>query len=386
MKENFYSWYQCRELIIKEGKIKQYTPPIIKFNIPIKYKLVKSFGVRYNAKRNRFLRDSVNYHTSFLPEKTTYQQRIFHILENTLNIPICPVCGGKNKFLKIRCGYTRFCSTSCANKGSSEKRLKTNESRYGHKFGNIKKRNENWLKKYGVEYPTQSKEIQEKKENSILKKYKVTNISKSEEIKQKKKKNYNNKSQEEKKEIYIKAERTKIKNNPNYHKDQKKKANETYKKRTGYDHQAYNPTCNFGKGLQTIKKYHKIAKHIHYQSLNEKAFIDLWLEYYPINSIQNGPTLKYYIEDNYHLYYPDFEITYPDNTKDIIEIKAPHQYFYKDLASGKLFQKWNSVEMFIKEHKDYKNYYFILNNSIFTKQEIIDKYLIPYFHKNYPYL
>ena len=63
---------------------------------------------------------------------------------------ICPVCGKETPFRNIIHGYSEFCSVNCSYKGKSR----------------IEKSKQTCLKKYGVTNPSQSKEIQKKKQET----------------------------------------------------------------------------------------------------------------------------------------------------------------------------------------------------------------------------
>ena len=102
----------------------------------------------------------------------------------------CPVCGKETPFRNITHGYSEFCSVNCSYKSETR----------------VEKSKQTCLEKYGVANPSQSKEIQKKKEETCLKnhgvrvglqlkekskqtmieKYGVANPSQSKEIQKKK--------------------------------------------------------------------------------------------------------------------------------------------------------------------------------------------------------
>ena len=110
---------------------------------------------------------------------------------------LCPVCGKSTKFRNIIYGYSEYCSVNCSYKDNNR----------------VLKIKETCKERYGVENPSQSKEIQEKKKDTCLKnhgvdcglklkdkiketckeRYGVENPSQSKEIQEKKKDTYRRK-------------------------------------------------------------------------------------------------------------------------------------------------------------------------------------------------
>jgi len=73
-------------------------------------------------------------------------------------------------------------------------------------------------------------------------------------------------------------------------------------------------------------------ENLHYQSNLELNFID----YCQNNNIKiyDGPSIRYYWNNSEHVYHVDLE-----TDKYIIEIKASHGWYKKDLKSGKIEAK-----------------------------------------------
>jgi hypothetical protein len=93
---------------------------------------------------------------------------LYLIKENTHSIPRCPVCNDDKKFKSYKKGYYSTCNKkSCKDKYTSN-RIK-----------------ESFKEKYGVENPSELKEVQIKREKAFLKKYGVKNPYQSEEVKDK---------------------------------------------------------------------------------------------------------------------------------------------------------------------------------------------------------
>ena len=111
--------------------------------------------------------------TNFLPENSTIGQRAWHILNDKLELIKCSNinCNNIVKFHSYGIGYSKNCSSKCAQTNQSTK-------------DNIKQSN---LIKYGTEYGLQNTEVKEKCKTTIIEKYGVDNVSKSKEISDKKK-------------------------------------------------------------------------------------------------------------------------------------------------------------------------------------------------------
>ena len=115
---------------------------------------------------------------------------IYHLMKLGLDdIPLCPICGSKVfNFYKGNIFCSANCSNSCIDKISKTKNTFINH--YG--FNNPSKSKEvqdkikqTNLKKYGVKFPLQNKELYEKYKNTCLEKYSYTHPAKSKEVQDK---------------------------------------------------------------------------------------------------------------------------------------------------------------------------------------------------------
>lgn len=96
-----------------------------------------------------------------------------------------------------------------------------------------------------------------------------------------------------------------------------------------------------------IKKY--LDTNITYQSKLEYEFITACIKN-NIN-ITNGDIIPYMNTNNKSRnYYVDYKITYPNGDVRLIEIKAKHIWYYKDLSTGSLRLKVLSAIRYSKEH------------------------------------
>lgn len=125
------------------------------------------------------------------------QERLFNALNNNLVIKTC-ACGNNVNFLRIKAGYTNFCSAKCreANPLTQLKREATNIERFGVKnagqsaikkqkirktntdrtgfpssLSNTALKQANMLKKYGVQHAVQHPEISARIKETCLKRY-----------------------------------------------------------------------------------------------------------------------------------------------------------------------------------------------------------------------
>ena len=119
----------------------------------------------------------------------TFPEQLYNYFYNSPT-HICPICGKETPFRNIMYGYSEFCSTRISNKGKSrgEKSRQTCLERYGVKNPSQsneiqKKKEETCLKNHGVRSGFQ---LQEKFEQTCLERYGVINPSQSKEIQKKK--------------------------------------------------------------------------------------------------------------------------------------------------------------------------------------------------------
>ena len=85
--------------------------------------------------------------TLFLPDKANTSQRIYHIINDLFEVPVCKSCGNTVSFWNFYDGYRIFCkNVKCSGNDTTVKN----------------KRKETTKKLFGVENVFASKEIQEK--------------------------------------------------------------------------------------------------------------------------------------------------------------------------------------------------------------------------------
>ena len=133
-------------------------------------------------------------YTATLSENCTISQRLYHIVNEIINIPNCPECGKDLKFYKFTSGYSKFCSNICMRSSPIllEQRRQTCLEKYGvdHPFKSDevkRKRRETCLEKYGVDHNSKAPEVRDKIKQTCLEKYGVDHNFKSEDSKNKRK-------------------------------------------------------------------------------------------------------------------------------------------------------------------------------------------------------
>jgi len=185
---------------------------------------------------------------------------------------VCKTCGNETEFLNFNDGYKKNCSQKC----KSEKRKQT------------------CFKKYNVEFSWQSKEFKEKSKQTRKEKYgdeNYVNIKKCKETKKERygDENYNNIEKYIKTCLKLYGVRNVI------------QSDEIFKRalKSGFKIKYYKNT------------------NIYYRGSYELDFLDKYLSLFP--DIINAPSIKYKLNKNNKIYFPDF---YIPSLNLIIEIKS----------------------------------------------------------------
>ena len=198
---------------------------------------------------NKFKKYATPQLKEWLEEKDIPPKFLFYVYKNHLTkitIPTCPVCGKELSFRQILNGCI-FCSIKCLN-----------SSQY-HKD----KTKQTFLQKYGVEHPSQLKEIKEKKEETTLKNYGVKNPFQSDVIKAKIKQTnlekYGFEHPAQSKEIQDKAKRTNLEKygveNPAQSKEVQEKTKQTNLEKYGFEHHAQSKEIQDKAKQTNLEKY-----------------------------------------------------------------------------------------------------------------------------------
>jgi hypothetical protein len=121
------------------------------------------------ASRIELYKEEFSLLDRFIPTGRTMYEKIYCILNDLNNLPLCQVCGRPTFFISSTKGFRKFCSTKCSN--SSPDTIKNKQKVY--------------LEKYGVSHPSKSSEIQERKKHTFMKKYGVPNPSQAKKVQEK---------------------------------------------------------------------------------------------------------------------------------------------------------------------------------------------------------
>lgn len=325
--------------------------------------------------------------TSFLNEKISYTpitiQRLWHILNNIKEMPVCTECGSEVNFISLKKGYSKTCSYTCSANPSRNKKLKQTN-----------------LNKYGVENPSQRDEIKEKKKktkkenfgdenynnrnkykNTCIDKFGFENVFQNEVIKEKIKKSNLEKygveffsQTEEYKEIYKKTsiERYGVEY-PLQSKEIREKGKITNIKKYGVEHSSQNSDIK-EKTLKNLflKKYYTMpsGKIITIQGY-ENHTLDILLENHKEDDlivsdkeIENIIGKIWYFGENNkkHRYYPDL---YCISENKIYETKSDYT-FLLDLCDNKL-----KMEACKKNGIDFVFYIFNKKRQLLNEEEVI---------------
>ena len=142
--------------------------------------------------KKKHLVDCINAATAYLPTTVKLAQRVYHIIHNITELPVCNTCASKTSFKDFRNGYRSHCSRVCSSNDPivQAKVVQTCLTKHGVSYvGRIpssnKKRKQTWLAKHGVDNPIKSKEIQQKRKETCLVKYGTTSPAGNTEIQQK---------------------------------------------------------------------------------------------------------------------------------------------------------------------------------------------------------
>lgn len=298
---------------------------------------------------------------------------------------ICVICGNNVKFKGIY-GCEKTCSKKCA-------KILTRQTN---------------IKKYGVEFPMQNKEIIKKSQDTCVKKYGKRTFTGSNEYKKSLLKNFGVENNFQRKDIKEKCIQTNLKNlgvkNPSQSDQIKKKKEQTCIKNHGvksglclaekvkkgniqnngveypmqsiYIREKSRQTCLLKYGVEYIhqnkqihEKSQKTAKtlkqykntNIWYRGSYELDFLEKYYNMYP--DIQNASSIKYVFNNKKHVYHPDF---YIPSLNLIIECK--NSYLAKKDKQQILAKKnatiTNNFQYLMILNKDYIEFEQLKNKSL----------------------
>jgi len=283
---------------------------------------------------------------------------------------ICDICGKEKKMM-----YKTYLYLISKNdiyyckKCSEQNRNKTMKTKYGHEHAlqcDIfkKKQKETLLKHYGVDHPSKSKIIKNKFNTTMLEKYGVKNALENKQIKDKmllkqikdnngvyfvqtdifKEKSKNTCLEKYGSEYYLQT------------KDKQDKSKLTCLEKYGVEYSSqYEEILN--KILKTSKKMIKYKNtNLFYQGSYEKNFLELCENLNILDKIKRGFSIKYKLNDNEFIYFPDF---YLERLNMIVEIKSSYWYKAhenKNIAKQKTCEELGYIYLLIIDKK-YMDFY-----------------------------
>ncbi|HMH11439.1 MAG TPA: hypothetical protein VK553_12050, partial [Candidatus Nitrosopolaris rasttigaisensis] len=109
------------------------------------------------------------FRTNWL-ETTNITQRIFHIINDFVEKPKCKTCGNDTKFQQFKSGYEEYCSNRCVTQ-SVERNAKISKGVKEAAPLMVEKVKATNLKKYGVEYTTQTENFKIKSKITKFERY-----------------------------------------------------------------------------------------------------------------------------------------------------------------------------------------------------------------------
>lgn len=162
-------------------------------------KLVKEKPDNYSrmlSNKNSKYKNIYNYLLLKYPKLTghKFNEYCYWFIHGLVSFPKCLYCGKIiTTFMSFNDGYRKYCSITCTNKSNihinniKENNIKNHGVSNGLDAKAQEKIKQTSLRKYNVNYLSQSKQAKEKYKQTCLKKYDCTNVSQSEYIKNKKK-------------------------------------------------------------------------------------------------------------------------------------------------------------------------------------------------------
>lgn len=349
--------------------------------------------------KNKMFVDSILFYTkevkpileTLVFNKEDFKQRIFIFLNRVKELPVCKKEGCSNvpNLKSILFGYLTYCSIQCKNTDARmiQQIKETNLEKYGctctvHNKEIREKVVSTNLERYGVEVPSKNEQIKEKTKQTFLLNYGVDNPNKSKEVRDKTRQTcldkYGVTSPLGDLEVKERIKETLLErygvDNPQKNKKIKEKTLNTNVERYGVEYPSQNieihgRSMKHGAG-KTPMHIHPLYKHLNYQGNLELKFIDSWVKTNASFTIQNGPSIKYTFNGKTKVYHTDFVILYDDGSKDIIEIKAPHQFFKESLKTGQVILKYQAALDYVNSNPEYNRYWFILEGEILSLSDL----------------
>ena len=116
--------------------------------------------------------EALEKHTNYLPKDTSYNQRIYHLINDIDGLYLCPHCKvGEPRFYGFSTGYSKYCSYECARnadetvKKMKEANLKIDKDGLTPRQRSAKKSKETFKERYGVDNISKTEWFRESQRN-----------------------------------------------------------------------------------------------------------------------------------------------------------------------------------------------------------------------------
>ena len=272
----------------------------------------------------------------------------------------CKICGNTTEFISSVRGYKTCCCDKHRYEHSHILRKKLSLIKYGVEFSwqrdDVKKKiNQTDLKNHGGVLSAATQECKDKVKQTKLKNHGDENYVNIKKSKQTKLKNHGN-------ENYTNREKAAITNlkkygniSPLHGTEQIKKKKETWLLKYGTE----NPNQNinqYNKSLKTRRLIHRFLNtDLTYQGSYELDFLNI---FHDKLDIQNGPSIKYKVEDKNKVYHSDF---YIPSLNLIIEIKSSWtlklDVDIEEKKKATIANKFNYILIIDKKYNQFKQFY-----------------------------
>lgn len=285
-------------------------------------------------KINHYFNDIIMSATRNLPKKMTLTGRCELLRNGIFELPKCANCNNHVSWYNSSKLLT-YCSKECGDNSSASK----------------EKRNATMTNLYGSESYTQTKEFQVKAKKTKKEKYGNENYTNREQAMNTWIDIYgvDNPLKDDAIRNRIKATMKENHGVENYveHPDFKNKSEKTCMEHFGFRHQAQSPEIykKIQNSLFTVKQFENTK--LNYQGSYELYFLELMNQKELISEIFIPGTVNYTLNNNTHVYNPDFEFR-----GKIIEIKSSWTYNKNGVdkeLENKNHAKWNAVKITGKE-------------------------------------
>lgn len=158
--------------------------------------LKKELASANKKKKLKNIIHDILHEIQHLPQYLSDEEKLFWFSTNLVEHPLCshPNCNNRAKWAGFSTGYQQHCSIKCARSNPIilQQRKETNLKKFGVEYPSqsssiLEQTKRIWIKTYGRDNPMKTEKVKKNYKNSIITKYNTDNISKSNIVKEKKK-------------------------------------------------------------------------------------------------------------------------------------------------------------------------------------------------------